>query len=107
VLAGWVPFRANWRTSCDDIIDGKHMLSKTICCVWGDGSGGGGGDGGWRRAALACGVRRAVCDISVRWRRASTACGGTCGGGMRRRAADRGNRFATMEQEGVRRQLMF
>ena len=70
---------------CDDIIDGKHMLSKTIC-VCGDSSGGGGGDGGWRRAAA----------------RAAAACGG-----VRRRAADRGNWFATMEQEGVRRQLMF
>jgi hypothetical protein len=35
------------------------------------------------------------------------ACGGASGSGVRRRAADRGNRFATMEQEGVRRQLMF
>jgi hypothetical protein len=35
------------------------------------------------------------------------ACGGASGGGVRRRAADRGNWFATMEQEGVRRQLMF
>jgi hypothetical protein len=54
--------------------------------------------GGWRRAAY--GVRRAtaVCDGGVRR-------------SVRRRvwqqAADRGNRFAMMEEEGVRRQLMF
>jgi hypothetical protein len=85
------------------------MLSKTICfCGDGNGSGGGGGDGGWRRAASACGVRRAtaVCGGGVRQRRAAARTAAVCDG-VRGRAADRGNRFATMEQEGVRRQLMF
>jgi hypothetical protein len=84
--------------SCDDIIDGKHMLSKTIC-VCGDGSGGVGGDGGWRRAVAACGG-------GVRQRRVAARAAAACGG-VRRHAADKGNQFATMEQEGVRRQLMF
>ena len=55
-------WRANWRTSCDDIIYGKHMLSKTIC-VCGDGS----GRGGRRRRMAVCGVgvRRAACDSGV------------------------------------------
>ena len=54
-------WRTNWRTPSDNIIDRKHMLSKTIC-VCGDGSRGGGGDGGWRRwrQRAACGVRRAA-----------------------------------------------
>jgi hypothetical protein len=49
----------------------------------------------------------AACGVGVRWRRAAMACGSASGSGVRRRAADRGNRFAMMEQKGVRRQLMF
>ncbi len=58
----------------------------------------GGVDVGVRRAA--CSVRRAACGVRQRRRLPPT---------VRRRAADRdrGNRFVTMEQEGVRRQLMF